>query len=180
MQAPWTSVVLHNERVYEHQIMRATYTTYDVRRAEDIIRVKGEPNVMVLKEQHLPDTAAPPYRYARVLGIFHADVRFIGTLRDGSYDYRPHRIEFLWVRWYVSCGYPREGSWTLERLKFPPLSAQDALAFIDPQQVLRGAHLIPQFSQGPRAALSPPSKWLGKAPTWKYYYINRSVVISRV
>jgi hypothetical protein len=120
-QPSWASVVLHNERVYAHQIMRARYTTYDVRQAEDIIRLKREPNVMVLKNQYNTSSATPPYRYARILGIFHADVKFIGSLRDGSRDYTPHRIEFLWVRWYVSCGYPHEGVWTLERLKFPPL-----------------------------------------------------------
>jgi hypothetical protein len=169
----WTKVVLNDDRIYHHQSMRVRYTTYDVRRAEDIIRLKGDPNVMVLAEHHSPGSSLPPYRYARILGIFHANVRFAGALRDGTYDRTSHRIDFLWVRWYVSCGYPSEGSWTLERVKFPAFRAHDSLGFLDPLQVLRGVHLIPQFSLGRQARLSVLSRWLGDEPPWNFYYINR-------
>lgn len=46
----WTSVSLHNERIYSHQIMRIQYMTYDDRQADDIIRVKAEPNIIVLED----------------------------------------------------------------------------------------------------------------------------------
>jgi hypothetical protein len=156
--------------------MRIRYTTYDVRQADDVIRIKAEPNVIVLQDPrlHAPlDSDEPPYRYARVLGIYHADVRFLGSLPDGSRDYTPHRINFLWVRWYASCGYPPSTVWEMERLRFLPLNGQDAFGFIDPKHVLRAAHLIPQFSEGKQASIVPASPWLGIGPCYNFYYVNR-------
>ncbi|KAH6884040.1 hypothetical protein BKA70DRAFT_1446082 [Coprinopsis sp. MPI-PUGE-AT-0042] len=76
------------------------YTTYDVRREADIICLKAEPNVMVLAdktEEHSLASSPPLYRYAQVLGIFHTNIMFVGDLRNGTRDYTPHCINFLWA-----------------------------------------------------------------------------------
>ncbi|KAH7904570.1 hypothetical protein BJ138DRAFT_1018968 [Hygrophoropsis aurantiaca] len=63
-------VILMNERFYRHNIMRINYTSYDVRRAQDVINPNiSHHNIMML---------APPgdphrFCYARVLGIYHAN-----------------------------------------------------------------------------------------------------------
>jgi hypothetical protein len=161
--------------------MRISYTTYDVRREDDVLRLKAEPNVMVMEDRlgwNATDSSnAPPYRYAQVLGIFHADVRFVGSLSDGRRDYTPHRIDFLWVRWYLSLGYPTQESLELERLKPVPLGSPDAIGFLSPRQVIRAVHLIPDFTSQSRPGMSPQliSPWLGTRPSWSAYYLNRSV-----
>jgi hypothetical protein len=180
----WTNVTLHNDRIYTHQLMRISYTTYDIRREDDVVRIKADPNVMVLKDTLAwsSDTEnasnAPPYRYARVLGIFHADVRFLGVLSDGSRDYTPHRLDFLWVRWYISLGYPGLESLELERLQFSPLESPDAFGFISPREVVRGVHLIPDFNGGrleEKDLHQAASPWLGRSTPWSSYYLNRFV-----
>ncbi|KAH6893803.1 hypothetical protein BKA70DRAFT_1534526 [Coprinopsis sp. MPI-PUGE-AT-0042] len=164
-------VTLHNNKVFTHQIMNVKYTTYDVRREEDIVHLKARPSVMVLDNNYTSASNAYPYRYARVLGIFHADVRLIGDLPDGRRDYTPHRVDFLWVRWYELCTPP--GNLKLERLQFVPLKKSESVGFLDPRQVIRSVHLIPQFACGKQ--LGPRlSVWL-ETPLWKFYYLNRFV-----
>ncbi|KAH6885038.1 hypothetical protein BKA70DRAFT_1084477, partial [Coprinopsis sp. MPI-PUGE-AT-0042] len=76
----WTGVALHNDRIFTHQLMQISYTTYDVRREYDVVRLKAGPDVMITEDPSGWDadnsTGAPPYRYARIMGIFHTDVRF--------------------------------------------------------------------------------------------------------
>ena len=39
-------------------------------------------------------TVGHPFKYARVLGVYHVNAVYIGP---GSTDYQPCQIEFLWV-----------------------------------------------------------------------------------
>ncbi|KAH6907235.1 hypothetical protein BKA70DRAFT_1428201 [Coprinopsis sp. MPI-PUGE-AT-0042] len=152
--------------------MRVKYTTYDVRRDEDIIRLQSKPNVMVLETQsHVADQSADdPYRYAQVIGIYHADVMFVGELRDGTRNYHSHRIDFLWVRWFKHAS-PR-GALRLQQLQFEDLQSPNAFGFLDPAEVVRGVHLIPCFASGQ----AKPTKSICSAserPEWNIYYLNR-------
>ena len=80
----WNSVLFKHERIYQHKIMKISYTTYDVRRDEDIIHVgTSHCNIMLLK----PDCSEQEhdrFYYARVLGIFYAYVTYIG---EGTSDF---------------------------------------------------------------------------------------------
>ena len=93
-------VLFDKNRIYRHQLAQFNHTTYDVRRGQDIIHPNtSHCNVMLIAA----DTEAgeePVHRflYARVLGIYHANVIYTGPQ---STDYRPLRMEFLWVRWYT-------------------------------------------------------------------------------
>ncbi|KAH6905097.1 hypothetical protein BKA70DRAFT_1431183 [Coprinopsis sp. MPI-PUGE-AT-0042] len=168
----WRSVDLHRDRIYFLQTMRTKYTTYDVRREQDTLRVKSESNIMVLDTRGgTTSSQRHPYRYARVLGIFHADVRFLGHLRDGRQDYATKRIDFLWVRWYHQAMGSTSAPW-LKRLEFEPLNSPGAFGFLDPVEVIRAVHLIPQLSLKPQPKVHV-SKWLGKKKQWRYYYVNR-------
>lgn len=125
--------------------MRVNFTTYDMRRDQDIINPRTHPNVMVLS----PETAVSshPFWYARVLGIFHLDVIHTGSeSRNGSVQ----RMEFLWVRWYgTEPGY-RSGfkAARLPKIGFVPDTDEYAFGFLDPSLVLRGCHLVPAFAAG--------------------------------
>ena len=147
--------------------------TYDVRHEQETINsASTHCNVMVLEE---PDSSQEtnPYRYARVLGVYHANVIYVGR---GMVDYTPIRMEFVWVHWYELVG-GRHSAWgtrKLDRLRFPPLAADSSFGFIDPQDVLRGCHIIPAFSKGKRHLDGKGLSFLAKdAADWNEYFLNR-------
>jgi hypothetical protein len=145
------NVYLKNDRLYRHKTLRINYTTYDVRRDSDVVNPDtGHCNVMLLSaEDESSEPANHPFLYARILGIFHANVIYVGA---GSIDYKPRRIEFLWVRWYRlidSDNKPKmQNSGYLRRLSFPPMTSDDAFGFINPADVLRASYIVPRISQG--------------------------------
>ena len=169
----WHAVLFKQDRIYKHNIMRINYTTYDVRRGEDMIHPgTSHCNIMVLN----PGVSEHPFWYARVLGIYHVNVVYAG---DGTVDYLPRRLEFLWVRWYQMDNVPV--SWTnkcLDRVHFPPMMREDSFGFLDPSDILRGCHLMPAFSRGkvhPDGA--GVSHCAQDSRDWKAYYVGRCVFI---
>jgi hypothetical protein len=91
--ANWAGVLFKHDRMYKHQIMRTNYTSYDVRRDEDIIRAgtRGQSNLMVLAPESADIRPAGhgghhPFWYACVLGIYHVNMIYVG---DGNTDYSP-------------------------------------------------------------------------------------------
>jgi hypothetical protein len=53
---------------------------------------------MVLAREDEEESMSHPYWYGRILGIFHAEVRHIGSKsKTGG---KVQRMEFLWVRWF--------------------------------------------------------------------------------
>ncbi|KAK7434388.1 hypothetical protein VKT23_020234 [Stygiomarasmius scandens] len=79
---------LNCNHIYSHKVLHINYTTYDMCQSQDSINPSSHADIMV----HSSDPSTP-YWYARVLGIFHADVR---------YDKHPYRqVDFLWVCWLV-------------------------------------------------------------------------------
>ena len=72
-------------RIYRHNVMRLNYTTYDLRRSQDSINIRTHSDVMVIASEEGGD--GDPYWYARVIGVFHANVRYRNP-QDGSVDTR--------------------------------------------------------------------------------------------
>lgn len=165
------------DRIYTHKFLRVNYTTYDMRRAQDSINPHTHPDIMVLSHE---DKALNrhPYWYARVLSIFHADVR----LNNGDGTATPsQRLEGLWVRWY-GLNSEHRGGWDTRRLHRVGFVEHDPVeegtfGFIDPSVVIRGVHLIPAFAHGKTSDLLGPSKIARLGPKegdedWRYYYVN--------
>jgi len=68
------------------------------------------------------------------------------------HDYEARRLDFLWVRWYEVVD-PEASGWRSSRLdsiRFPPMNEADAFGFVDPKDVLRGCHILPNFAKGKR------------------------------
>jgi hypothetical protein len=167
------NVLFRHDRLYRHNIMRINYTTYDVRRKRDTIN-PGTPHrdIMVLAQND--DDSDHPFLYARVIGIFHANIVYTGS---GIMDYRPRRLEFLWVRWYELDPKVPAGGWsrsTLDRLQFPPMAEGNSFGFIDPADVLRGGHIVPAFATGKRYADGEGlSRCARDSSDYHSYYVNR-------
>ncbi|KIM50226.1 hypothetical protein SCLCIDRAFT_34507 [Scleroderma citrinum Foug A] len=170
-------VYIAADHFYKHNLMCLNYTTYDVRRAQDIVNPStSHCNIMLLADhadgmdglsQHL-------YIYTHVLGIFHVNATYIGP---GMIDYCPRHIDFLWVHWYQYA--EEDAGWdalTLDRVSFPPMADEHAFSFIDPDYVLQACHIIPQFSRGLRHLDGTGiSRCAQDASDWHFYYVNRFV-----
>ncbi|KAJ7189662.1 hypothetical protein GGX14DRAFT_580522 [Mycena pura] len=138
-------VEILGDRIYSHRFMRINYTTYDCRRDQDIIHPATRPDMMFASHD---EATAHPYFYARVVGIFHAEVRHLGERSKDKY--KKHTMQFLWVRWF---GMSQSGGWKhkrLHRLGFEGESSEPELGFgfLNPTLVIRGSHLIPAFNWG--------------------------------
>jgi hypothetical protein len=163
------------ERMYLHNIMRINYTTYDVRRAQDSINPRTNHRDIMLLSHRDDDTPHHEYEYARVIGIYHVNIVYTGP---GMLDYRARRLDFLWVRWYDNLNdIPTQQGWNtaqLDRLQFPSLSEDYAFGFVDPAEVVRGCHIVPSFSAGPRhIGAVGISACARNSQDWREYSVNR-------
>ncbi|TEB23585.1 hypothetical protein FA13DRAFT_1571092, partial [Coprinellus micaceus] len=184
------SIYFHSDTMYRHNVLQVQYTTYDCRPDFDTINPNTSRKDFMchsLPAQELssrPEASGPQpggssrYVYGRVLGIFHANVVYGGS---GSLDYRRRRFDFLWVRWYTPLSDEEGGSsLRLDRLKLAPMSESDSWGFLDPSEILRGAHIIPRFAKGKaHEKVSSQGRIFSKAAQeqldWEEYYINRFV-----
>ena len=172
----WESVVFKQDRMYKHKTMRINYTSYDVRRGEDVIHT-GTSRCDVILINPDPSLSHHPFLYARVLGIYHVNAIYLG---EGTIDYAPRQLEFLWVRWYEEDDLADDWSnQRLGRVSFPPITQEDSCGFIDPADVLRGCHMVSAFRCG-----KVYSDGIGishcaqDSNDWRVYYIGRYVYIS--
>ncbi len=159
-----------------------------MRRSQDSLNPRTQADVIVIANDEpdgettnrtrtgsSPASDAPPYWYARVLGVFHAHVRYRSTSTQAS---QLHSIEFLWVRWFEPDATYSSG-WAarrLNRVRFLDCGDTEAFGFINPSDVVRAAHLIPAFAHG-RSITLPPSlaRPIHPQEDWHYHYINMSV-----
>lgn len=167
-------IIIKDNRVYSHKLARFYYTSYDVRRGEDVINPRtSHSDIMLLAPREGGVRAQPhPFLYARVLGIFHTNLVYNGP---GMVSYEPMRLDFLWVRWFELSG--RANGTQLDRLTFPPMADENAFGFVDPGLVLRACHLLPSFSEGKRhqdgIGLSRSAR---DGQEWRAYLVNRQVM----
>lgn len=155
------------DRLEQRYSMSVYHTTYDLRRGKDRINMKNWTNIMTLSHDGIH-----PYAYARVLGIYGLDVLHGPTMSDEA------RMNVLWVHWYEIDETHRAG-WKAKRLyRVKPISTLEdgAFGFLDPEDIIRGSHLIPGFVLGHRTTSpsDPASLWDPEEESdWKTYYVNR-------
>lgn len=171
------SILFEHDRIYSHSLMRINYTTYDVRRSQDVINAStSHCHVMLLADSpsnSLDPSPLHPFKYARVLGVYHVNAIYAGP---GMIDYKPHRFEFLWVRWFrpihtISAGWHTR---KLDRVQFLPIAEDGAFGFVDPSDIIRSCHIIPRFAKG---KLHSDGKGLSlcarDSTDWTEYYVGR-------
>ncbi|KAF8874231.1 hypothetical protein BD779DRAFT_1476607 [Infundibulicybe gibba] len=172
------TITFVGNRLYRHKVLRVNYTTYDLRRAQDSLNTRNHGDIMVLsREDGDTDGNKPhPYWYARIVGIFHAMVRHSGPLSCSS---EPQHMEFLWVRWFGR-DLTHKSGWKARRLHRVGFidsneDPEGAFGFLDPNEVIRGVHLIPAFAHGRTTSLLAPSiirPPREKNKDWLYYYVG--------
>lgn len=149
--------------------MRVRYTTYDLRREEDLIRSHGaKSNIMIINPEcfHRHGEQVHPFRYGRVLGIYHANAIYVGP---GNSDFRPRRLHFLWVRWYRV--ERQANGYTI--VSFPDVSDPAAFGFLDPCDILRGCFIIPRFSEGKKGDKKGKSARVQDCEDYTSYVVNQ-------
>jgi hypothetical protein len=102
------TVIISNNHLYRHKVLRVNYTTYDLRRSQDSINPCTHPNIMLLSHDNEPH----PYYYARVIGIFHVDVIHTGPLSKSPHN---QRVDFLFIRWF-GLDLDHNAGWIAQRL----------------------------------------------------------------
>lgn len=133
-------MIIPNNVMYSVQTMQVHYTTYDLRREYDVINPQTHGDVMVLSGERNP---RHPYWYAQVLRIYHMEV----WIKDKHPPAKWH-LDVLWVRWLAPLRTHKSGMnhARLPKIAFMEESDPDAFGFLNPGQVIRGAHLIPAFA----------------------------------
>lgn len=98
------SVLIKDNRVFNHKLARFYHTTYDVRQSEDIINPRtSHCNIMLLSDSDSNQAKSSagaeehPFLYGRVIGIYHVNIIYIGP---GMKGYEPIHFDFLHVRWF--------------------------------------------------------------------------------
>ena len=135
-------IMIEKHHIFRHSTLRINYTTYDVRRDQDLI-VPGD-YIMVMS--HEDDTEGRhPFWYALVLGIFHAEVAYTGTPPVPT-----RRMDFLWVKWMgLKTGYAF--GWAKRRHPRVGFIREDdslpATGFLDPKMALRASYMMPVTSK---------------------------------
>ncbi|GAB1521542.1 hypothetical protein RhiTH_004639 [Rhizoctonia solani] len=175
-------VRFHQDRMYRHKTLRINYTSYDVLRQQDLLNPSTSNRFILLHAQSEDGSTSPhPFIYAKVLGIYHAQVSYGNAV--------PRREDFVHVRWlYYDTDKARQGGWDecrLDHIGYEQCCTDqdllDSFDFVHPSDIIRAVHLIPDFRSGSSGTLlsfaesvahdsKDPEHW-----DWKYYYVNRFV-----
>lgn len=124
------------------------------------------------RSHEMDGTNPHPYWYGRIIGIFHVRVRHI---QPGPYAPDIQHIPFLYVRWFGRDTSFRSG---FGHRRYPRIGFDDpeyAFTFLDPDQIIRGVHLIPGFAHGKSSGTLGPS--VARLPSdndedWSFFYVN--------
>ncbi|QRV90230.1 hypothetical protein RhiJN_18248 [Ceratobasidium sp. AG-Ba] len=165
-------------RMYRHRTLRINYTTYDVHRDQDVLNPSTSNCFVVLPAEVGPDLDDHPFVYAKVLGVYHAKV----SCGNGNL---PRRMDFVHVRW-LYYDYKRPGGWEtnrLDRLSYIKCDSDqdiaDSFDFVDPKNIIRAAHLIPEFAAGTTSQFLQAGSSIAHdnddQTDWNGYYVNRFV-----
>ena len=170
------SVHFVGQRIYLVRTCHLFYTTYDLQWDSDTINPWTHPNIMLRSPEK--EEGAEAYWYARVIGIYHANVWVDRT--DIPDAHRVKRMDFLWVCWfrkeleYISGSHRAH----LPKVGFVESTDEFVFSFIDPVIVIHGCHLIPAFYEGHTIDLLPVPQSIsqclnpGDDDNWVNFYVN--------
>ena len=170
-------VYLKSNWIYLHKLVHIQYTTYDVRREQDIVNPSTPHRDIMLLATTTDNDVDHLFLYAHVLGIYHTNITYAG---DDIQNYQARQFKFLWVCWYR---YQSQNVWwrdlKLDVLSFPLVTSNGTFGFVDPGNVLCTCHIIPAFSSGKKypneVSLSHSTN---DSQDWSRYYVSWYVQVS--
>jgi len=174
MDQDQSTIWFEHDRLYKHRTIHINYTSYDMWWLQDTLNPYSEHcNIMVLTNEE-PGTASHPYWYARIIGIFHANVFHVDPMSTSPGD--THTMDFLWVHWF---GHDTKYRSRFKACRLPHIgffnrNDEGAFGFLDPNNVIRATHFMPAFSQGSSWELLGPSIAHNQKDEeeWLRYYIG--------
>ena len=173
--ADQNSIWFVGSKIYSVQTCCIYYTTYDLQWQCDTVNPHAHPDIML---QSPVAESAEPYWYARVIGLYHANVwTEHPAIRNGR---NVRCMYFLWVHWFgdepgYCSGFRRA---RLPKISFVESTDDFAFSFVDPANVIRGCHLIPAFNAGWSIDLFPHSHSIARClnlkdvDDWLNFYVN--------
>ncbi|KAJ1309331.1 hypothetical protein OPQ81_004992 [Rhizoctonia solani] len=175
-----SQIRIYRDIMYRHKTLRINYTSYDVQRQQDLLNPNTPSRFILLpsNDDSYEGAARHPFLYAKVLGVYHAEVSYR--------QHAPRRMDFVHVRW-LYYDYECPGGWDIFRLDcvgYKPCCSDednlDSFDFVDPNDIIRTAHLIPDFQTGTTDTLLNTSHSLSHddpqcGVDWRYFYVNRFV-----
>ena len=170
------SVRFVGSKIYSVQTCCVYYTSYDLQRQCDTISPCSHPDIMLRSPVTTP--GASPYWYARVIGIYHANIWAENpAIRHGK---KVRCMDFLWVCWFGDQSGYRSGfsKARLPKIGFVESTDEFTFSFVDPALVIRGCHLIPAFNGGRGNWLLSKSYSIARslksedADDWLHFYVN--------
>jgi hypothetical protein len=170
------SIRFVGSKIYSVQTCHIYYTSYDLQRQCDTVNPHTHPDIML--RSPVNEEGAEPYWYARVLGVYHANIWAENSMIPGARSVK--RMDFLWVRWFgEEIGY-RSGFHRarLPKIGFVESTDEFAFSFVDPANAVRGCHLIPAFDAGRSADLLPWPRSIARClnpedvDDWLNFYVN--------
>ena len=135
------TVVIEQNRLYLHRVLRVNYTTYDLRRDQDTINPDSHADIMMRAQAD----SEHPYLYARVLSIFHMEALLMPP-KGQHVQTAWQTMHVCFVRWF-EVDLPKIRPRRLIPLRWATKD-EDPFGFVAPDQVLRGCHLLPSVVYG--------------------------------
>ncbi|KAH9039665.1 hypothetical protein EDB85DRAFT_2141171 [Lactarius pseudohatsudake] len=144
------NLIIEKDRMYEHKTIRFRSTTYDAHRMEESANPRTHADVLVLShEDGSEGQPAFPYWHARIVGIYRFMVR--ERIEGGTGLSPASQMDVLFVRWFGFDSPDGQSGWGARQLHkvgfLPDTNLQGpAFGFLDPNEVIRMVHLIPDFA----------------------------------
>jgi len=157
-QADRNSLRIDNHRLYIKKFIRINYTTDDLRRDQDTIGSRCQNDIMVLSGSD-EDRDRNPYWFGRVISIFSVKA---STSHQKAISQRGNSavVDVLFIRWFghdsaqvdwgLHCG-------RMPKVGFLPAENPGAFGFVNPDDILRRTHIIPDFASGRTQEIMGPS-----------------------
>jgi hypothetical protein len=162
---------IESNTIYQQKTLHLQYTTYDMQEGCDKVYKRNFPDVMLIS-----DDTDHPYMYARIIGLFHAQVT--NTSSNALVNEEAAIVQMAWVRWFKLDGLSTGAGF--KGLRYPSVSFYDrshpdAFGFIHPDEIIRAAHLIPRFTAGQTLEYMPSMSEAGSDGNimeWKHFNVN--------
>jgi hypothetical protein len=180
----YAKLTIKKKCLHFHHLLHISYTAYDGTRKEESVKPFLDINsgdiasrnsdhcmIMLASSEDIKIAGGHPFWYAQVLGIFHCL-----AYCSPSVEYK--WLDILWVRWFGrETGFKAgPSSRCLDKIGFVEgtNSSGSPFGFVDPNDIIQSAHLMPSFHEGRISNLLGQESFVQDGlGHWSFYYVGR-------